>query len=217
MLYPLYIEQFPLSGIRFFVKVTAFDASPMKRAVFIDRDGTISEEMGYINHVDRFCLFPWSAPAIRTINEAGLPAVLVTNQAGLARGYFTENLLKEVHAKLTAELQKAGARLDGIYYCPHHPEGAVQALRTVCECRKPKTGMLLQASRDLDLDLASSFVVGDTYRDLEMGFRVGATSILVLSGYGKGEYLYRSSSWARQPDFIAADLGEAADWVLASL
>ncbi len=189
----------------------------MNRAVFLDRDGTVSEEVGYVNHIDRFRVSPWSSSAIRSLNEAGLRVVLVTNQSGIARGYFPEQLLHETHDKLRAELARDGARLDGIYYCPHHPEGKIAAYRKSCACRKPGIALLQEASCDLDIDLASSFFVGDKYLDLETGFRAKARGVLVLTGYGKGEYEYLRESWPRQPDFVAADLGDAAEWILTQI
>ncbi len=186
----------------------------MNRAVFLDRDGTISEEVGYVNHLDRFRLYPWTVEAIRRLNRAGLQAVVITNQSGVARGYFPESLVNEIHEKMCAELAAQGAVIDRIYYCPHHPEGRVEAYRIRCDCRKPGTGMIERAARDLNLGLGSSFVVGDRYQDLEVGFRVEARTVLVLSGYGKGELLYQRTSWAQQPDHIAPTLLQAVDWIL---
>jgi D-glycero-D-manno-heptose 1,7-bisphosphate phosphatase len=189
----------------------------MRAAVFLDRDGTVSEEVGYVNHIDRFQIYPWTPAAIRKLNGAGIPAILVTNQSGVARGYFPEILVEETHAKLQTELARFSARLDAIYYCPHHPHGKVAAYRKVCECRKPAPGLLHRAASDLDLDLQASFVVGDRYQDLSMGFQTGARGVLLLSGYGKGEYLYHKETWPRQPDHVAVDLLEAADWILAQM
>jgi len=189
----------------------------MRAAVFLDRDGTLSEEVGYVNHIDRFHVFPWSAAAIRKLNGAGVPVVLVTNQSGVARGYFPEILVEETHAKLQAELARFEARLDAIYYCPHHPHGKVAAYRKPCKCRKPAPGMLRRAARDLDLDLSASFVVSDRYKDLSMGFQTGARGVLLLSGYGKGEYLYHKDTWSRQPDYVAVHLLEAVDWILVQM
>lgn len=186
----------------------------MKGAVFLDRDGTVSEEVGYTNHIDRFRIFPWSVTALRKLNQAGIPAVLITNQSGVARGYFPESLVQEVHSKLQAELGRFGARLDAIYYCPHHPDGKEEAYRKVCGCRKPAPGMLHRAARDLDLDLRASFVVSDRYQDLSMAFQAGARGVLTLTGYGKGEYRYHKDTWPRLPDCVAADLLEAVDWIL---
>ena len=186
----------------------------MKAAVFLDRDGTINEEAGYINHIDRFRIFPWTAAAVRLINDAGLAAVLVTNQSGIARGYFPETLVQEVHTRLQAELAQSGARLDAVYYCPHHPDGKLEAFRQTCGCRKPAPGMLHRAAADLDIDLSTSFVVSDRYQDLVMGFQTGVRGVLVMSGYGKGEYHYHRNSWPRQPDRVSHDLLDAVKWIV---
>jgi D-glycero-D-manno-heptose 1,7-bisphosphate phosphatase len=183
-------------------------------AVFLDRDGTVSEEVGYINHLSRFRLFPWTATAIKRINDAGLKAILITNQAGVARGYFTEELLTSVHDYLCDELVAGGARLDAIYYCPHHPNEGVPPYRTSCDCRKPKTGLLERAAREHEIDLSRSFMIGDRYSDVELARRVGARGVMVLSGYGRGEYEYQRASWAGSPDHIAEDLAAAVDWIL---
>ncbi len=185
----------------------------MHPAVFLDRDGTISEEVGYVNHIDRFRLYPWSAGAIALLNRAGLKTILVTNQSGVARGYFPESLLASVHEKMVSELARDGARLDAIYYCPHHPDGCVPGFTMTCDCRKPANGMILRASRELSLDLRSSYVVGDRYNDLAAGISCGARTILVLSGYGRGEYQYQRETWPRQPEYIARDLLQAAEWI----
>src|SRR5260370_34507432 len=132
-----------------------------RTAVFLDRDGTVSDEVGYLNHLSRFRLLPDAAAAIRRLNEAALPVIVVTNQSGVGRGYFPEQLVRDVHDRMNAELLKAGARLDGVYYCPHVSSDE-------CECRKPTTRMLEQAARELGLDLKKSFVVGDRRSDIEV-------------------------------------------------
>ena len=129
-------------------------------------------------------------------------------------GYFPEALVREIHGKLERELASAGARLDAIYYCPHHPHATVPEYKLDCECRKPSPGMLKRAAVELGLDLRSSYVIGDRYRDFETATRVGARGVLVLSGYGKGEYLYQRDMWPRMPDHIADDLQAAVEWVL---
>ena len=186
----------------------------MEAAVFLDRDGTVNEEVGFVNHIDRFRIFPWSGPAIRRLNQAGLLSVLVTNQSGVARGYFPETLVQETHARLQEELARFSARLDAIYYCPHHPDGKLQEYRKTCDCRKPAPGMLHRAAQELGLDLRASFVVSDRYQDLSMGFQAGTRGVLLLSGYGKGEYAYFRGSWPRPPDFVAAQLLEGVEWIL---
>lgn len=185
-----------------------------RRAVFMDRDGTILDEVGYVNHVDRVRLLARSAEAVRRVNEAGFQAVVVTNQAGVARGYFPEWLVEEVHERLRMLLAEQGARLDGIYYCPHHPEVGPEAYRLECACRKPAPGMLLRAAEEMGIELQTSYVVGDTVKDVEAGHRIGATTVLVLTGYGKGELELHAHGWKRHPHHVAPDLLEAIAWIL---
>jgi len=186
----------------------------LKTAVFLDRDGTINEQMGYINHLSRFHLLPGVGGAIRSLNERGLPVVVVTNQSGLARGYFPESLLVAVHEEMHRLLALEGAYLDGLYVCPHHPEAKEERYRMACSCRKPKTGLLEQAATEMGLDLHRSYVVGDRWSDLRCGAAVGATTILVLTGYGRGDACYIGPGQAVQPDFVAEDLQEAVQWIL---
>ncbi|MCI5193483.1 MAG: D-glycero-beta-D-manno-heptose 1,7-bisphosphate 7-phosphatase [Candidatus Electrothrix sp. AU1_5] len=186
-------------------------------AVFLDRDGTINEQMGYINHISRFILLPGVATAIRTLNEQNIPVVVVTNQSGLARGYFPPALLDAVHAQMERELAAQDAHIDGLYICPHHPEAKEEQFRKVCTCRKPQTGLLEQAAAELELDLTRSFMVGDRWSDLKCGNRVGATSVLVLTGYGRGDLEYIGPEQEIQPDKIAEDLSEAVDWIIEQL
>jgi D-glycero-D-manno-heptose 1,7-bisphosphate phosphatase len=188
-----------------------------KAAVFLDRDGTINEQMGYINHLSRFILLPGSGAAIRRLNEHRIPVFVVSNQSGLARGYFPPALLDEVHAKMTAMLAAEGARVDGIYVCPHHPEAMEARYRVDCDCRKPKPGLFNRAAREHDLDLHASYVVGDRWSDLKAAAGCGATGILVLSGYGRGDRDYIGPRQQIQPAYVAEDLGEAVKWIIASL
>jgi D-glycero-D-manno-heptose 1,7-bisphosphate phosphatase len=183
-------------------------------AVFIDRDGTLTEEVGYVNHPKRLRLLPRSGEAIRRLNAAGMAAVVVTNQAGIARGYFTEAILQAVNDELRAQLAHAGARLDGLYVCPHHPTEGEPPLRMACDCRKPKPGLLRKAAADLDLDLTQSVMVGDKPSDLEVAPPVGARSVLVLTGYGLGEWEYRRDRFGVTPDHVASDLLDAVEWAL---
>ncbi len=186
------------------------DTGARRRAVFLDRDGTLCEEMGFLNHISRFQMFPFAAPAIHRLNEARVPVIVVTNQSGVVRGIFPELLVHLVHEKMTAELAAAGAHLEAIYFCPHKSEDS-------CECRKPHPGMLERAAREHALDLAGSYVVGDSYRDLEMAQRVGSRGILVLTGYGRGEYELHRSEWAVQPFGVAENLYVAVDLILEEL
>lgn len=185
-----------------------------RRAVFMDRDGTVSDEVGYINHIDRYRMLPRSAEAIRRINEAGFLAFVITNQSGVARGLFEESLIHEVHSTLTRWLGDAGAHLDGIYYCPHHPREGSPPWRQECDCRKPKPGLLVRAAREHDVDLSASYMVGDTVLDIEAARNAGATGVLVLTGYGKGDLTYRMEPRGLTPAHVARDLLEAVGWIL---
>jgi D-glycero-D-manno-heptose 1,7-bisphosphate phosphatase len=188
-----------------------------KRAVFMDRDGTVSEEIGYVNHVSRFRLLPRSAAAIARLNAAGVPAVVTTNQAGAARGYFPEKVIHEVHEKMRLLLADGGARLDGIYFCAHHPTVGEPPYRMDCDCRKPRTGLLVRAARDLDLDVAGSYVVGDRFSDIELARNANCKGILVLTGYGRGEWKYKRAGAGVEPDFVAGDLLDAVEWILEDI
>jgi D-glycero-D-manno-heptose 1,7-bisphosphate phosphatase len=183
-------------------------------AIFLDRDGTLSHEVGYVNHPSRFRLYPWSVDAIRTINRAGWLAVLVTNQAGVARGYFPETVVHQVLDKLRAEMAAGGARLDGVYACLHHPSVGEPPYRKDCDCRKPKPGMLRQAEAELGADLARSWMVGDRHGDLQVAWNVGGRGALVRTGYGRGELEHLSPGWEREPDLVAANVLEAVERIL---
>lgn len=185
-----------------------------KPAVFIDRDGTLTDEVGYVNHPSRLRLLPRTAEAVRRLNRAAIPAVMVTNQSGVARGYFSEEVLNAVNAALVDQLKREGAHLDGIYVCAHHPHEGEPPYRADCDCRKPKPGLLVRAARELGLDLSRSWMIGDKPSDVLVGHRVGARTALVLTGYGLGEWEYRRSLFPVQPDRVADDLLDAADWII---
>jgi D-glycero-D-manno-heptose 1,7-bisphosphate phosphatase len=186
-----------------------------RKAVFLDRDGTVSHEVGYVNHERRLRLIPGSAAAIRKLNDAGLLAVLVTNQAGVARGYFEVSLVHVVHERLEALLdEEAGARLDGIYFCPHHPDVGQPHWRLECNCRKPRPGMLLQAATDLDIDLARSWLVSDHIKDVNMARAAGLTGVMVRTGYGAGLLEYHAYKWTTRPHHVTEDLAAAVDLIL---
>ena len=187
----------------------------MRVAVFLDRDGTINKEVGYINHIDRFVLISGAAAAIRSINENDLKAVVVTNQSGAARGYFPKELIDQVHQKMSDMLKEEGAFLDGIYTCTHAPPSRGES--DGCGCRKPKVGLMKQAAQELNLDLEKSYVVGDRFKDMEMARNSGAKAILVLTGYGKGELEFLGPSSKVQADFVAEDLAEAVEWILSDM
>ncbi|MFZ0450473.1 MAG: HAD family hydrolase [Desulfatiglandaceae bacterium] len=185
-----------------------------KPAVFLDRDGTINEQMGYINHPSRFFLLPGTADAIRLLNANGFLAIVVSNQSGVARGYFPVELVHEIHAKMEEMLEKGRARLDGIFFCPHHRRGTVPEYSVKCNCRKPETGLIEQACRKLAIDMARSYVVGDRCQDLEMARSASLKGVLVLTGYGRGEREYLLPGSSAKPVHVAKDLLEAVQWII---
>lgn len=184
----------------------------MRAAVFVDRDGTLIAERGYLDRLDAMELFEWSAPAVRDLRSAGYAVIVVTNQAGVARGLFDETFVRDAHAHLDRLLAAAGAAVDGYYYCPHHPEGRVESYRMTCRCRKPAPGMLEAAARDHGIDLFRSFMVGDKWLDVAVAQNAGASGILVRTGYG-------AASEAGLPEGVTPvvtvdTLGDAARWIL---
>jgi len=185
-----------------------------RSAVFLDRDGTINEQMGYINHLSRFILLPRVAEAVRLLNESGFLVLVVSNQAGAARGYFPQSLTGEVNERMKKELGREGAKLDGVYCCPHHPRSVIPELRVECDCRKPRTGLIDQARRDFEIDMERSYVIGDRCLDIEMGWRCGIQGVLVKTGYGRGEVEHVLPTKAEKPVHIAEDLYHAVCWIL---
>jgi D-glycero-D-manno-heptose 1,7-bisphosphate phosphatase len=183
-------------------------------AVFIDRDGTLSEERGFIDRLELFELFPWTADAVRLLNRAGFVVVVITNQSAIGRGIIDESFLDTVHGEIDRHLARSGARIDRYYFCPHHPEAKLPEYRLVCRCRKPEPGMIEQAVRDLDLDPARSFMVGDRLIDVACGHGAGVRSILVRSGHSA--YKAGTPPGLSQPDAILNNLMEAVGWILRS-
>ena len=191
-----------------------------QRAIFLDRDGTLNEEVDYLRSMDQFRLYPFAAQAVRRINEAGWLAIVITNQSGVARGYLTEPFLHQLHARMQEELSaQAGARIDAFYYCPHLPRGLLSKNGTEpslgCDCRKPKPGMLYRAASEWPVDLSQSYMIGDRYGDLAAGFAAGTEGILVRTGYGEGEIQRDQATWERSPQLIAGNLLDAVEWILA--
>ena len=186
-----------------------------RAAIFLDRDGTICEEVGYVNHLSRSRLLPGSLEAIRLINQAGLLAVVTTNQSGVARGYFSEDLVEAVHAQLLSAVSSGGARLDASYHCPHHPSEGSPPWRAACDCRKPKPGMILRAAREHGIDLAGSYVVGDSVVDIEAGAAAGLPGVLVLTGYGRGLLEHQKHRFKTEPAHAAEDLLGAVRFILS--
>jgi D-glycero-D-manno-heptose 1,7-bisphosphate phosphatase len=183
-------------------------------AVFLDRDGTISEETGYINAVDNFSLYRYSSTAIKKLNELGLKVIVITNQASVAKGLCTEDTINSIHKRMRDLLWKDGAIIDAIYFCPHHLEGTIDKYRIDCQCRKPKIGMVLEALKHFKLNLNDSFVVGDKVSDIETGFNSKMKTILVLTGYGKESLKKINENNIKKPNFIAENLLEAVEIII---
>jgi D-glycero-D-manno-heptose 1,7-bisphosphate phosphatase len=181
-------------------------------AVFVDRDGTVNEEVDFLTSPRDLRLIPRSAEAIRRANDLGLRVIIVTNQSGVARGLLTEAELLDVHRALTERLAAENARVDDIYYCPHHPSEGIGPYRRECDCRKPNTGMVERAVREFRIDPERSYVIGDRTVDVAMAKNAGARAILVLTGYGRAER--RLCERDRIPlDYVAEDLYDAIDFV----
>ena len=184
----------------------------MRPAVFLDRDGTMIEEGGYLERIQRLTFFPYTTDAIRLLNQAGFAVVVVTNQAGIARGIVKESFVAEVSRVIAERVERGGGRIDGFYHCPHYPQGIVPEFSVACDCRKPAPGLFRRAAADLDLDLSRSFVVGDRWHDLQAGMAVGARGVLVRTGYGA------SVEQAPPPGLtgygVADNLAGAAGWIL---
>jgi D-glycero-D-manno-heptose 1,7-bisphosphate phosphatase len=178
-------------------------------AAFLDRDGTIIREVDYLGSPTQVRLLPRAGEALRLLNEAGLAVVVTTNQSGIARGMLTEDDLEKIHLVLEERLAHREARLDGIYYCPHHPGVGTEPYKKRCQCRKPSPGMLERAARELDLELSQSYAVGDGARDVEAGRRAGCRTVLVRTGHGDAV-----DAVSLGPDFVARNLFEAVKWIL---
>lgn len=186
----------------------------MIRAVFLDRDGTVNEEVGYLTDLSKLRLIPGAGEAIKRLNQTGYKVILVTNQSGVARGYFPESMVHEAHAYLTAMLREEGAVLDGIYYCPHHPTAGSSNYTVACDCRKPGTGLIDQAKRDFDIDIRHSFMVGDKWSDVELAQRTGVHAILVTSGFAPDDPANKRPDHVVAPDYTAHSIAEAVDWII---
>jgi D-glycero-D-manno-heptose 1,7-bisphosphate phosphatase len=177
--------------------------------VFLDRDDTLIRDKGYLNDPEQVEILPGAGDAIRVLNQAGIPVIIVTNQSGIARGLLDEDTLEAIHARLLADLSIQGALIDAIYYCPHHPEGVREEYRVSCSCRKPEPGLLHEAAKDFGLDLGRCYMVGDKPIDIETIHRVGGKGIHI----GRG----REISMENNPDYIARDVLDAVNWILGDL
>lgn len=174
----------------------------LNKAVFVDRDDTINRDVHYCSRPEDFELLLTVGTGIRLLNREGFKVVVITNQSGIARGYFTEEMLERIHQKMVDELAKYGAQVDAIFYCPHHPDEG-------CECRKPKPKLTYQAIKQLHIDPRQSFIIGDRLMDVELARAIGCKSVMIPSEPGKEE-LKNSSVF---PDYIALDFESAAKWI----
>jgi D-glycero-D-manno-heptose 1,7-bisphosphate phosphatase len=182
-------------------------------AVFLDRDGTMIHEVQFLRRFDDLTWFPSTIDAIRLLNRAGFVVCVTTNQSGVGRGLYTEEDVRDIHARMSVELEAAAARVDAWFYCPHHPDAAVESLRQICECRKPQPGMIRAAARQFDLDLTRSYVVGDRLTDLGLAQRAGGTGVLVRTGYGTNT-IHENGGQAPGAAFVADNLMQATAWML---
>ncbi|MCC7418261.1 MAG: HAD family hydrolase [Acidobacteria bacterium] len=188
-------------------------AAPAARGcVFVDRDGTLIEEVGYLDRPERVVLYPWTVDALRALNRAGLRVILVSNQSGVARGFFSEAVVHDVHRRIAELLEAGNARIDAYYHCPHHPDGSVPDYAIACDCRKPSPGLVARAVREFGIDPTRSFVVGDRWVDVGLARRVGGRGVLVRTGYGAAEERH-------PPDLLLADavadnFAGAVGWIL---
>jgi D-glycero-D-manno-heptose 1,7-bisphosphate phosphatase len=183
-----------------------------QKAVFLDRDGTMIEDVGYLDRLERLKLFPYTIDAVRLLNRAGYKVVVVTSQNGVAQGVLTEAFLEQAHAHVSQLCAAAGGKIEGYYYCPHSTHALVDRYRTDCDCKKPKPGMILTASREHALDVSKSFVIGDRWRDIEMGLAAGTKAVLVETGYGRTESSRRPANIPDVP--VSATLIDAVSWIL---
>lgn len=181
-----------------------------RKAVFLDRDGTVNEEVDYLHRIEDFAFIPGAPEAIRRLKEAGFLVIVVTNQSGVARGYFPLAAVEALHDHIQSELARIGTRIDAFYLCPHHPVEGIGEYRKDCDCRKGSPGMLLQAARDHGIDLARSFMIGDKAADVEAGERAGCRPLLVLTGYGA-----REKARVKPETPVFRDIGSAAEFILS--
>jgi D-glycero-D-manno-heptose 1,7-bisphosphate phosphatase len=187
----------------------------MNRAVFLDRDGTINSEVGYLSGKDQIQILDGVPEALNLFKESGFLNIIITNQSGIARGYYTEKELEEIHLEFMNILRKNGKLLiDGIYYSPYHPEGTVEKFTRISNCRKPGTGMIEAAVKNHNIDLRKSFLIGDSLADMQCAENAGIRKILVLTGYGK-KTAEECKKTGIIPDFTAENIGDAAEYILS--
>ena len=190
------------------------------KTVFLDRDGVINQNppnWGYVRTWHEFTFIPNSRRAIRELTENGYRLFVITNQAGIGRGLYSEESLEDIHRRMIADITEAGGNIEAVYYCPHHPEAG-------CECRKPKPGMLKRAAQEHNIDLSSAYFIGDFTTDIQAGKRAGVTMFLVLTGLGqqsyhnyiRSEYERRGNRIEERPGKIFTDLYTATHWLVST-
>ena len=192
-------------------------------AIFLDRDGTLIKEIGYLHRPEDIQIYPEAFEAVEKINQSGAHAIVITNQSAIARGLIGQEDLEQLHRLISAAFRQKGARIDAFYYCPHHPTEGTGGHTRTCDCRKPQPGLLLRAAQELQLDLDASHMIGDKLQDIEAGHRAGCQAILVKTGYGQEKLLSlnkekasrsSSSNLLQQPDQVSVNILEAVNWIL---
>ncbi len=187
----------------------------MARAVFLDRDGTMVHDVGYLSRLEDLHWYPWSIDAVRLLNRAGFLVFVTSNQGGVGLGFFDEAFVQSVHDRMAEDLERGGGRVDAWFYCPHHPNARIDALRVACDCRKPRAGMIRQAAGSFAIDLDASFVIGDKLADMGMAREAGARGVLVRTGYGAAEVV-RHDGAVPGAGHVADELMEAVEWILST-
>ncbi|RKZ28901.1 D,D-heptose 1,7-bisphosphate phosphatase [bacterium] len=182
-----------------------------RKAVFVDRDGTLIVEKGFLSDPDGVEVIPGAIEAVKKLNDEGFAVIVVSNQSGVARGYFGEDAVVKVNDRVKSLFAEGGAKIDALYYCPHYADGSVEEYAIDCPCRKPGTGMVEKAVRELNV--VPAFVIGDRKSDVELGKNLGVPAVLVLSGYGREQ----PDEVVKMADFVAKDISSAVDWILNSL
>lgn len=177
------------------------------KAVFIDRDGTINIDGPYLDNPDRFEMYLGVGEGVKKLKDDGFKILVMTNQSGIARGYFTEDILLNIHERMKMEFIKFDVKLDRIYYCPHHPDDD-------CDCRKPKTGLFEKAIEEHDIDVNQSYMIGDKILDVEAGQKIGVKTVLIPEAHARNEFLSTKNEWECHPDYVADDFVDAVEWIL---
>ncbi|MCX9014278.1 MAG: D-glycero-beta-D-manno-heptose 1,7-bisphosphate 7-phosphatase [Candidatus Methanoperedens sp.] len=177
------------------------------KAVFVDRDGTINVDGPYLSDPDKFEMYSGVGESVKKLKEDGFKIIVMTNQSGIARGYFTEDVLSKIHERMKMKFSEFGVKLDGIYYCPHHPDDD-------CECRKPKTVLFKKAIKEHDIDVNQSYMIGDKILDVCAGQKIGVKTVLIPEAHSRNEFLSNKNEWKCVPDYVADDFMKAVVWII---